>query len=229
MNPYEKTAEEMKRQSEGPKRLAKGALAVGSAVAGATSFAPVLARAAPFLSQYIPENLAIKGLSKISPQFGAFIKSAMDGGYDFSQVKDFIGDQIKQSDQPKEDRNIIQQYDDKLFEALKMKIDKGFTPAQALSLVDIFPHHKKSIEKIEKAHKVPFLNIVEQIFGGPNQAKQSQQQEAMQPPGSMPQGAPSAEAQAFGGQPQQGQPQQGGQGQQALMAILQKINQTRGG
>src|ERR1700679_1957932 len=99
MNPYENTAREIKRQSEGPQRFAKKALTVGATAAGALSFAPLLARAAPFLSQYIPEDLALKGLSKVSPKLGKFVGDAMNSGYDFKEVKDFLGKQIEESQQ----------------------------------------------------------------------------------------------------------------------------------
>ena len=132
MNPYERTAEEMKRQSEGPKKFAKKALAVGGAI-GASSFASVLARAAPFLSQYIPENLAIKGLSKINPKLGRFVQDSLENGYDFKEIKNFIGDQIAQSQAgtPKEERNIIQQYSPELHQFIDQEIKKGRKPIEA--------------------------------------------------------------------------------------------------
>lgn len=214
MNPYEKTAAEMKRQGEGPKRLAKTAAHLGAAAGvatGAASFAPILARAAPFLSQYIPEDLAIKGLSKINPRFGAFIKSAIDGGYDFSQVKDFIGKQIMESQaptQPKDNRNIIEQHSPELNTFLSERIKGGEDPirAAALALFEKGNPFEPIIRKIEKEHKTNWSQLVQSIYGGgqgqpPAQSPQQGQpnalgQEAMNPPGSQPTSPPSAEAQA---------------------------------
>lgn len=220
MNPYERTAAEMKRQSEGPKRFAKTAAAVGTAL-GATSFAPILARAAPFLSQYIPEDLAVKGLSKISPKLGSFVKSAIDGGYDFQQVKDFIGNQINQSQnketpqQPaKEDRNIVQQYSPELHSFLSEKIKGGENPvvAAAYALFAKGNPYEPIIRKIEKDHKISWADLVKSVYGGG-------------------QGQPPAQAEQIKSesQQQQQQPQGQGQGAQALQSILQKINQRLGG
>ncbi|CAB4132627.1 hypothetical protein UFOVP256_59 [uncultured Caudovirales phage] len=222
MNPYERTAAEMKRQGEGPKRLAKTAANVGLAAgtaAGAASFAPILARAAPFLSQYIPEGLAIKGLSKINPKFGAFIKSAIDSGYDFQQVKDFIGEQIQgaQGQPAKDNRNVIEQHSPELNTFLSEKIKGGEDPirAAALALFEKGNPFEPIIRKIEKEHKTNWSQLVQSIYGGGQGQGQPMAQQAQ----------PQTPA------PQQGQPMQSpqGQGAQALQTILQKINQRLGG
>lgn len=217
MNPYEDTAAEMRRQSEGPKQFAKKSGSLGAAVGGAigaASFAPLLAKAAPFLSQYIPEDLAMKGLAKISPNLGKFVKDATDNGYDFDEVKNFLGDQITQSqEQLKEDRNIIQQYSPQLYQYITEQIGKGVSPAQAA--VQAQKQFKNTIKEIEKDHKTSWTSLVESIFGGGQMAEKPAQN--MQQPVDI--------------ASQQMQPQPAGQpgpGQQALMAILAKINQKLG-
>lgn len=208
MNPYERTAEEMKRQSEGPKRFAKTALGIGSAVAGAASFSNVLSRAAPFLSQYIPEDLAIKGLSKINPKLGKFVQDAMNSGYDFNEVKNFIGEQVQQSGASSA-KNIIEQYSPELDQFIKSHVQKGKTALEAGALATIGEEGKKFnniIKKITKEHKSPWSSILQSIYGASQQgAPKEQQQQSVQ---------------------QQGQ--QIGPGQQALMNILQTINQKLG-
>jgi hypothetical protein len=213
MNPYEDTASEMRRQSEGPLRAAKRGVGVAAA-AGAASFAPLLAKAAPFLSQYIPENLAIKGLSKISPNLGKFVKDATDNGYDFNEVKDFIGNQVKDSqtqENSKENKDIISQYSPSLFEYIKGLISNGSTPTEAATKAQKFldPKNKQIIKQIEKDHKTPWTSIVESIFGG-GQMRQNT-------PGNTPVDQANTPAQPTGGP-----------GQQKLMAILDQINQKLG-
>lgn len=175
MNPYERTSEAMKRQSEGPKRFAKSALPIATTVATA-SFAPVLSRAAPFLSQYIPEAQAIKGLSRVSPQFGKFVQNALDSGYDFKQVKEFIGQQIndskKTNEEPaKENRNIIEQYSPELFQFINEQVKgRGLDPLQAGAIAQNEPKFSQIIKKISEDHKSPWSNILQSVFGN-NQAK----------------------------------------------------------
>jgi len=163
MNPYEKTAEEMKRQSERPKKVAKHAIGIGSTIAAASSFAPILARAAPFLSQYIPENLAIKGLSKINPKFGKFVKNAMDEGFDFKEVKDFIGGKIKESQE--EEKNIIQKYSPELFQFIDQQVKQGVSPLEAGHKAQNEKKFSDVIKKMTGDNRTNFLNILEMIYG----------------------------------------------------------------
>lgn len=181
MNPYEKTAEEMKRQSEGPKRFAKTAIGIGGAL-GVSSFLPILSRAAPFLSQYVPEDLAIKGLSKINPKFGNFIQEALKGGYDFQEIKDFIGNQVNESQKqsPKENRNIIQQYSPELHQFIDQEIKKGLKPIQVGALAQNDKRFSQVIKKITKDHKLPWSSILESVYGGQDQVQQTQQIETEQ-------------------------------------------------
>jgi len=245
MNPYEGTVAEMKRQSEGPKRLAKTVANIGLAAgtaAGAASFAPILARAAPFLSQYIPEGLAIKGLTKINPKLGAFIKSAIDSGYDFQQVKDFIGQQITgaQGQPAKDNRNVIEQHSPELNTFLSEKIKGGEDPikAAALALFEKGNPFEPVIRKIEKEHKTNWSQLVQSIYGG-GQGQGQGQPPAQKPQQQAPQGQ-TMQPQAQGGQ--QADPlfqalMQGDAGQVAQLAgvtqpqaenLIQKFNQSQG-
>lgn len=237
MNPYTETAQEMKRQSEGPKRFAKTAIGVGSAVAGATAFAPILARAAPFLSQYIPEDLAIKGLSKIHPKLGKFVKNSLDSGYDFNEVKDFIGKAVTESQEAvKEDRNIIEQYSPELHQFIKEKVSGGEDPvrAAASAIFDKNKNFEKTIRQIEKEHKTPWSTLVQSIYGGGKSSNRKEESFKKWNEQKKKQSMDDEETERFenyygAGQPQQ-QPQsgQGGPGQKALMDILNKINQRLG-
>lgn len=262
MNPYEETAAEMKRQSEGPKRFAKQALGVGAGALGVSSFAPILARAAPFLSEYIPEDLAIKGLLKISPKLGNFVKDAMKSGYDFKETKDFIGEQVKESQQAKDNRNIIEQHSPELHQFILERIKNGQSPIQAAALATIKgSKFLPIIEKLKKEHKLGWGDIVQNIYGSGEQAPSKQKKKPMvdeeterfeqgyrnqqptalgedvlNPPHSLPQqktlkhnpGDINTLNPKFVQRSDQGQRGQGGPGQQALMDVLNKINQRLG-
>lgn len=207
MSSYEETANEMRRQSEGPKRFAKSAISTGATIAGAATgaaaFAPILAKAAPFLSQYIPENLAIKGLSKISPKLGKFVNDSLKNGFDFNEVKDFIGEQITESQKSaKENRNIIELASPELHEHLKQEIAKGRTPIEAAAIAQHDKRFADTIKKLTKEHKTNWSSIIQSIFGTGERGgalQSSDQNQAPQPPNQ-----PS---------PQQAQQPQGGQQQ----------------
>src|ERR1700722_19679494 len=83
MQPYQEATQEIKRQSQLPLKILKQGAFIGATALGG---APILARIAPLLSKFIPEDMAIKGLSKIDPRFGKFINSAMKLGHSFEDV-----------------------------------------------------------------------------------------------------------------------------------------------
>ena len=209
MNPFEKTAEEMKRQSEAPKRLAKGIITAGAAGAalGASSFAPMLARAAPFLSQYIPENLAIQGLSKISPQFGKFVKSAMNSGYDFGEIKNFIGEQITDSQKAQENRNIIEQESPELHQFISDEIKKGRKAIEAGAIAQHDKRFSDIIKKLMKSHKIPWYSLLESVYGAGETAQEPEQAQPQQQ--------------------QAGQAQAAGQISPKMQSLLQAIRDAR--
>jgi hypothetical protein len=162
----------------------------------------------PFLSEHIPMDLAIKGINKVSPKLGDFLKRGMAAGLDAKEGLDFIKNKLSPALPNEQDKklNIIQQYSPELFQFIQEEMRKGRTSLQAAGLAKLNGKYNSIIKKMEQDHKMPYSTIVESIFG---QDPQSQGQPEMQQ--------------------QQQQQQGGGQGQQALMSILQKIQQARGG
>lgn len=207
MQPYQAASQEMKRQGELPLKTLGNAASLAATAGTAFVGGSIASKVIPFLSQYVPQDLAIKGLSKIDPRFGTFINKALENGKSFDDVKEFIQEKVGQEQEKvPEQRNIIQKHSDKLHEFLDTNIKKGLTPTQAVSLAEIFPHHKKTMDQIVKEHKSPFLNIVESIYGSPQQALSQQNMQPKQSKSSI-------------------QPQQPAQGNadQALLAALDKI------
>lgn len=208
MQPYQKAALAKKQQNEMPQNAVKGGI-------------DMISQMAPLLSQYIPPLLALKGLSTLNSGIGSFIKAAGKSGQQPEQIVDFIRNKVTpaeenaQQEQPQQERateqqNIIQRYAPSLYQEMKNMIDSGANPLQAATKLKngagIFAN---SIKQIENETKADWLSIVESIFGKGDMAqgeinKQPDPKEQMQ------------------------QIQQSGQGQQALMQMLQKINQRMG-
>ena len=133
MQPYQKAGKEIQRQGEFPKEILKtvGSLA---ATAGTTALGGLAAsRVLPFLSQYIPQDLAIKGLSKIDPRFGKFINKALSKGTDFEEIKNFIKGKAEEGEekQPaKQNGNIIQQESPELHSFVEQEIKNAGNPGE---------------------------------------------------------------------------------------------------
>ncbi len=172
--------EREKRFSENVKSGASTALSLGGTALGAAGFTKVL----PFLSEYLTPSLAMKGISKVSPKLGDFLKRGTEAGLDLKEGLQFIKDKISSSreNQP-EQENIIKKYSQTLFDHISGLIDKGTSPAEAASMtLKALPNEKEAIKKMEKDYKTDWFNIVESIFGRGEKAQAPQQmQQAQQP------------------------------------------------
>ena len=220
MRPSERAAESILKKRDSVEKeegyIKKGLkLAAG---AGATALGVgISSKILPFLNEHIPIDLAIKGISKISPKVGDFLKKGMAKGLDAKEGLNFVKDKInesqqqqkqpeKQSQTAQQNKNIIEQYSPELHEFLKNELAKGRPHLEAGALAQINDKFKKVIKKIEEDHKTPFSAILDTVYGGGqyggavNQPQQSNQQ----------------------------QPQQSGPGAQALNSTLDKIRQIRG-
>ncbi len=251
MQPYQRANEEIKRRADRPINALKsiGSIAAtGGATYGAGS---LVKKASAFLSKYIPEDLAIKGLSKLDPRFGKFIEKALENEVPFEEVKEFIGEKLagnkgQKKQEGKEKRNIIEQYDPELHTYIQEKIKSGESPIAAGEKAKGHRRFDEAIKKITKDHKRPWADILQEIYGMANQ-QQAQQQQQPQPEQQMAQpqqqarphpnsaqGQQLARQQAQPMQQQAPQPQQGqpGQGQQIehpnLLSIMNKISQKMG-
>lgn len=246
MQPYQKESEKSRRSGENVlnalKYTAGTAIGGGVASVGSKYSQEILGKIGAFLSPYLSEDLAIKGLTKVNKRVGDFAKKAVANGADFDEVREFIGEKItgndgKKREEGKEKRNIIEQYDPELHAYIQEKVKSGESPIAAGEKAKGHRRFDQAIKKITKDHKRPWADILQEIYGIASQQSQQQQpQQAQQPSQQQPQAQLQHKdlpiQQRMGSQPQQGQPApqgQPGQGQQALMAILQKIQQARGG
>jgi len=185
-----------------------GKIALGGAIAG---------RIMPLLSSFVPQDLAIKGLYKVSPTLGKFINASQNQGTSEDEILNFIKEKIgmgeSKKEQPKEQRSVIEQYSPELSQFIQGHIQQGRSPIEAGALAQLDPKFKSVIQKMTADHKTDFSSILQSVFGGGQTAQQPQ---------------PGQTSPLVPGQEQQMQQQQQGSGQQALMAILQKIQQKRG-
>lgn len=193
MQPYQKATEEILRQGELPKDIPKNvastALKVGgTAIAGKTLAEKVLA----LVNKYVPEDLAIKGLNKIDSRFGTFIKKALGAGESFNEVREFISEQAKngmeenEPKNPKENRNIVEQYSPELHQFILDQIGSGRSPLEAAAIATLGSkksNFKNIIDKIVKENKSPWSAIVQSIYGSEKTAAkqpESQPKQEMQ-------------------------------------------------
>lgn len=94
MQPYQTASDEYKRQSEIPGEVLKKGATTALSIAGGRI---ALNRVLPLLSKFVPGDITTKGLTKIDPRFGKFIKSALLHGNNMDEVKEFIKEKIEPS------------------------------------------------------------------------------------------------------------------------------------
>jgi len=185
MQPYQEASEEIRRQGETPLRIAKGIASTAGSIAGGTVLAGVGGKVLPLLSKYIPTEMAIKGLSKIDPRLGKFIGKAMEEGYDFDEIRNFIGEKFEESKPSKSvsEKNIVEQYSPELHQFMDQEIKSGRRPIEAGALAENDKRFGKIIQKMVKDHKTPWSGILQSIYGSGEMAKQSMspQQSVQQP------------------------------------------------
>lgn len=186
MIPYKEASEEMKRQSQLPATYLKAASSLATPLAASSFYGKV----APFLSNFINEDMAIKGLSKINPKLGQFVSEAKKNGYDFEKIKNFLGEKVtetqtnvQEQQPPKEQRNIIEQYSPDLYSFITSEIQKGRSAIEAGAIAQNDKKYQSVINKISKDHKSPWSAIIQTVFGqGQTQPRQPMQQQTTEQP-----------------------------------------------
>lgn len=139
----------------------------------------------PFLSEFIPQDLAYKGINKIAPQVGQFLKRGVDSGLDLKSGLNYLKESFtsKSGSSAPNKNNIIEQYSPELFQFLKEEIESGRAPIEAGAIAQSKNHFKEVIKKMSKDHKTDFSSIIETIFGNAQQPKEQMQEKPGQNPG----------------------------------------------
>lgn len=157
---------EVERDARFRSNLTKGisaAASLGTAAVGGTLAAKVM----PFLNQYIPPGLAMKGINKVSPKLGAFLQKGHEMGLDVGEGLSFIRDKLGENNREtaKENRNIIQQVSPELHSFIDQEIRKGRKPIEAGAIAQNDKRFVDVIKKLMKAHKTPWSSIIQSVYG----------------------------------------------------------------
>jgi hypothetical protein len=160
MQPYQEASEESSRQSYRPFQAA-------STLAGSALKVGIGGRIMSFLNKYIPPDLAAKGLSKIDPRLGKFINLGQEAGYSFDDIADYTKQKIAGQEEPaaQQHKNIIEQESPELHQFLDQQIRAGRNPIEAAAIAQGDKRFINAIKKLEKAHKTPWSQIIQGIFG----------------------------------------------------------------
>jgi len=235
MNRPDELATETEIQNSQRRTGEAGSALLGAATAGIGGLgAKQMAKVIPFLSKYISPDLAFKGINKVAPGVGTFLKNGMVQGLSLASGLEYLKGEAENTAEPaKPDRNIIEQVSPELHSFMSDQIKKGRNGYQAGAIAQKDKRFASVIDKLQKDHKVSWADIIDQIYGqGTAPKKQGgmmqQESDRFNQQYGQEQGTGSApvEPPNFSRQPQGQQP---GPGMQAISAVLNKINQRLGG
>jgi hypothetical protein len=169
MEPYQEAAEATRRSGTVPLNTIKYGAGIALGTAGSILAKNAISKIGPLLSSFVPWSFSKKALNKVDPRLGTFIKNAEDEGAESGEIKDFLTEKLKQSEetQPaKNNKNLIEQESPELHQFIMERIKKGHSPIQAGALASLKgSKFTPIIEKLKKAHKIGWGDIVEMIYG----------------------------------------------------------------
>jgi flagellar biosynthesis GTPase FlhF len=156
-------------QSHLGKKVAGTALAIGATAASLL----------PLLSTHIPVDLAVKGLSKLSPRLGGFFTGIFGAGYSANEGLDYLRQQVDPDDEEAKGLK------DLLAQTAKFQEEVNEHPAKLHAHYENMLQEEKKKGEIEKAKKQQEAQekqqkIVQQAQERAAQYEQKQQMQRMQ-------------------------------------------------
>jgi hypothetical protein len=159
--------EKSKREDESLNKGLNLAGKLGTAAIGIGAASKIF----PFLNDFIPVDLAVKGISKISPELGKFLKKGQSMGLDLKQGLDFLKNKLSpQQTQSNPIQEFETNYPD-LAQALSGYINQGQTPQAAAAILKTSSAFGKKIKDLEKNIGKNFVDYVLELFGSPQQSQ----------------------------------------------------------
>lgn len=171
----------------------------------------------PFLSEYIPLELAKKGIDKVAPTLGRMLDQGLKQGLTLQSgleflKGEFIPEEGKKMREEKK-KNEVGEVSQELQDFIEQHVQGGKSPDHAAALAMVNPKFMDMTRQIEKQTGKPFTASIRELYEGKAVNQQGQEQ----------------------GQPQQPQQAQAPQGQQQgqinpkLQAAYQKLGAYFGG
>lgn len=194
------------------------------------------ARVLPFLNEYVPSDLAMKGLQKVAPKIADFLKRGQAAGLNIKEGIEYVKDNLTPKEEAKQDkRNLVEMHSPELHQFITQHIQAGKSHKQAGALAKL-PRKEgdfnKVIDKLMKENNATWEDILESVYGGQQAAQQSQQPTVQAPdqqqPGQPHPNSALGQQAARKAQQQQSQSQQQGQPQgqsQGLDPMVEQILQ----
>lgn len=210
----EKEVKKAKERTSEVKSVLSNAANAATGIVGGSMALKVL----PFLSEYIPLDLAKKGIDKVAPTLGRMLDQGLKQGLTLQSgleflKGEFIPEEGKKMREEKK-KNEVGEVSQELQDFIEQHVQGGKSPDHAAALAMVNPKFMDMTRQIEKQTGKPFTASIRELYEGRAVNQQGQGQEQ--------------------GMPQQPQAQQSPQAQQGqinpkLQAAYQKLGAYFGG
>lgn len=143
-------------------------------------------RLMPFLNEHIPVDLAVKGISKLSPKLGEFLQKGASMGLNVEEGLQFIKDKLQppkeeaEKDNKPQQLNELGQFSPELQTYIEQQIQGGKSPDHAAALAMNQPEFSDLTTGIQKKVNMPFTKFVRELYEGKAVQKPQQQAEGQQ-------------------------------------------------
>ncbi len=165
-------AAEIERDERFRSNLKRG-VGTAASIAGGSAAARIM----PLLSEYVPVDLAIKGLSKVSPKVADFLKRGQSAGLDVKEGMNYVKEMMKPGEDQKSaaqnKKNLIEMHSPELHQFIEQEMKKGQTHLQAGARATLKKEFGDVIEKLKKEHKTSWEQILEAVYGGAKNGAQN--------------------------------------------------------
>jgi hypothetical protein len=168
--------ERNKRKDSLIKKGASAVVGTGATLLGAGLASKVM----PFLNEFVPLELALKGINKVAPQIGQFLKKGQSMGLNVQQGLQFLKNNL-QPNQQTQQANPLQEFETNypdIAQALNGYIQQGQSPDAAAAILKSSTPFGKKIQDLEKSVGKNFIDYVLELFGNPQQQISQQPQQA---------------------------------------------------
>lgn len=170
--------EASKKEIERSKNMNRNAASLATSVAGGAALfgSGIVKNILPLLSEYVPAELAMKGINKISPKLGEYLRKGQESGLDIKEGLNFLRDKIQGEPQKKEmvqAGNIIGQFSPELQEFVEEKLKQGMSTDQASAVARVDSKFSPLLPRIEKQANMKFSEILRHMYGE-QEAQQAQ-------------------------------------------------------
>jgi hypothetical protein len=139
----------------------------------------ISSKIAPFLSEYIPKELALQGISKVAPKVAEILKKGVGQGLDLGEGLNYIKDLVNKKQEPSiVSEESIRKIAPELHNFIKDYKSRGRSAEEVIAISGLpnsKVNYKKQLMLLEKNFKIPSLDIIKKAYYGQESPQESDQ------------------------------------------------------